>query len=94
MIIKGYEMRILTTTEEPHLYKRQQSFTYQQKAFLQVKTPRLINNKILEPSESPYRGLILLVEYVDRVREFMPKHGDNAMQAMQDPASADMVAGF
>ena len=94
MLIKGYEMRILTTTEEPQVCKRQQSFTHQQKAFLSVKTPRLIKNKIVEDSESPYRSPILLVEYIDRIRAFMSKHGDNATKAMQDPACADMIAGF
>ena len=94
MLIKGYEMRILTTTDAPQLCKRQQSFTYKQQAFLRVKTPRLIRSKILEMSESPYRAPLLLVEYVDRVREFMAKHGDNATQAMMDPACEDMIAGF
>ena len=37
LLIKGYEIRILTTTDQPQLCKRQQSFTHQQKTFLSVK---------------------------------------------------------
>jgi len=92
--LKGYEMKIRTTSDEPQAHKYQQQFSMIEKHFLRIKQALLIKHGMVERSESGYRAPLLLVQYVDRVKDFLAKHGDKSMEAMSDPVNAHIVADF
>jgi hypothetical protein len=93
-LIKDYQMRIHTTTDEPMKTSRLQVFSGIEKAFLKVKQELLLKKGQVEPSESAYRAPVMLVIYKDRVRSFLEKHGDDALKAMYDPEYREIVADF
>ena len=92
--ISGYTMRILTTTEVPQVVRKQQVYSALQQRFLEPKAQQLLRRGYCQNSESSYRARLQLVEYVDRVRAFMEKHGENAQEAMRRPEYADLVCTF
>jgi len=87
-------MRIITYSERPTVSRRQQQFTPLEKAFLEVKTRTLVKLGQIEESTSPYRAPISLVQYPDRVKAFMEKHGERAMEALKEPENEAEVATF
>jgi hypothetical protein len=92
--LKGYQMRIHTTTEVPQKTLRQQTFNGIEKAFLRVKQELLILYGQIEPSESAYKTPLVLVQHKQRVRDFLENHGDNAFSMMNDPAFPKIVEDF
>ena len=92
--LKGYEMHILTTTDKPQATSKQQRFAPIEQKFLGVKCKKLEGQEIIELSESAYRAPLMLVQYVDRVKDFMKRFGDKAIEAMDNPEYADLVAAF
>ena len=92
--IPNTKMRILTETEVPTVSRRQQQFTSLERTFLEVKTRIMIRLGQIEESESPYRAPVSLVQYPERVKAFMEKHGENAMTAMKDTRHEAEVATF
>ena len=92
--IPNTRMRILTETEVPTVSRRQQQFTLLERTFLEVKTRIMLRLGQIEESESPYRAPVSLVQYPDRVKAFMEKHGENALTAMKDTQHEAEVATF
>jgi hypothetical protein len=92
--LKGYQMRIHTTTDTPQKTLRQQMFNEIEKAFLRVKQELLIKYGQIEPSESAYKAPLMLVQYKQRVRDYLEKHGENALSMINDPALSKIVADF
>ena len=48
----------------------------------------------IEESRSPFRAPVSLVQYADRVKAFMEKHGDKAMEESANPENEAEVATF
>ena len=66
--LKGYQMRIHTTTDIPQKTLGQQTFNGIERAFLRVKQELLMLYSQVEPSESAYKAPLMLVQYKQRVR--------------------------
>jgi hypothetical protein len=45
-------------------------------------------------STSPYRNLIQLVPFIERIKDFLDKHQERAVELMNDPAYAKIVSKF
>ena len=93
-LLKDYQMRIHTMTDQPMKTSRLQVFSGIEKAYLKVKQELLLKKGQAEPSESAYRAPVMLVVYKDRVRGFLEKHGNDALKAMYDPEYREIVADF
>ena len=92
--IPDVEMRIFTNTDQPTISRRNQHFSPIERIFLDVKTRIMVRSGKIEESCSPYRAPLVLVQYPDRVKDFISRHPDNSVEAMQDPKNEAEVATF
>ena len=92
--VSDYEMHIITTSDVPQATQRQQVYSPCAQNYLDVKCPMMCEQGIIELSESGYRAPLVLVQYVERVRAFMTRFGDDAVRAMKDPQYKLLVAAF
>jgi hypothetical protein len=83
-----------TIDEVPVAMKKQICFTFLQRIYLDIKCQDLIDRRKLEDSESYWRSPPMLVEYIDRIKEFMEKHADNTREALADPVNRATIATF
>jgi hypothetical protein len=61
---------------------------------MKFKCNELIRKNYVQPSTSAYRANVMLVQHADKVKAFLDKHGENAAEALMDPALADIICGF
>ena len=93
-LMRGVSASIELTDNTPAVSRFRQNFSFLQMAFLNVKQAELLRTHKVQESNSAYRAPLVLVQYVDRVRAFFEKHGDDARRAIQLPENADIVGTF
>ena len=92
-VVEGTEFRIETSSEVPRV-QRHKRLSAIQKASVEARVRKMMRQGKLQPSKSPISLGMVLVEYPERIRRFIEKHGVNADAAMMDPIHEDEVASF
>ena len=90
---KGVIAEINTTDERPTRCKPRKMSVVQQ-AFLQAKTTQMERVGKIEESTSQWCHGLVLVAYEERIKAFMDKRGESAMEDMFLPEHEDEVATF
>jgi hypothetical protein len=62
--------------------------------YLKVKELELVRTNKCRRSTSAYRNPIQLVPYMERIKDFLDKHGEKSVELMDDPAYAKIVSKF
>ena len=87
------EVEITTENNKPARCRPRRLSAIQQ-AFLQAKTNQMIRDGKLEPSTSDWCHGLVLVAYEERIKAFMDRQGDTAMEDMFLAAHEKEVATF
>ncbi len=90
-LIKGFEFRIVTDGSKKAVGHRNNRWDLLEQKYLKVKEESLLRTNKCKISTSEYRSPIRLVQYAERVKEFLEKYGDEAYTKMDDPAYANNV---
>jgi hypothetical protein len=93
-LIKGFEFRIITEPGKKAIGRRNKRWDLLAQKYLKVKEIQLLLTNKCRRSYSDFRNPIMLVQYVERVQKFMSDFGDKAVEYMDDPQYAHLVAAF
>ena len=92
--IPGYSMPLKLKDNVP-VYTGPQRYAIIESAFLKARVHEFTTSgKIEEAEESMYNSPVKLVPYPDRIKAFMQKHGEKAMDEMFKPENYKVVGTF
>ena len=92
--VPNFEARMDTTDEIPVTMKKQIVFTFLQRIYLTIKCEDLESRNKVEDSESHWQTPPMLVEYPERIKEFMDNNQDRTREALDDPKNRAIIATF
>jgi hypothetical protein len=91
-LIQGFEFRIITEPGRKAVGHRNKHWDFIAQKYLKVKELELVRTNKCRRSTSACRNPIQLVPYMERIKDFLDKHGEKSVELMDDPAYAKIVS--